>query len=221
MPKKTSSSVQKTPNELVSSVKSSSLNLTDIESDSISKIAKKYFSDNVEWDPEVVKTIIKNELEPAEFSSQKLSVLEFYHYLEKYLWPHYNEEASLDHVISICLLVYEKARQSIPLWDAFADDTEKFSLFFRRIIHLIVDPELPLFFSRQLLIFLIHCFQSFDNNFVRTECLKLVTIGIWAHLAHEGKRDQLFSNYPNLLKLWNTNNKKLAAASKFRRKKKF
>lgn len=47
---------------------------------------------------------------------------------------------------------------------------------------------------------------------VRTECLKLVTIGIWNQLGYEGKREQLFSQYPNLLKLWNSSNKKMNAA---------
>lgn len=49
---------------------------------------------------------------------------------------------------------------------------------------------------------------------VRTECLKLVTIGTWSHLAHQGKREALFAEYPNLLKLWNSANKKMVAASK-------
>lgn len=48
---------------------------------------------------------------------------------------------------------------------------------------------------------------------VRTECLKLVNVGIWSHLAHQSKREQLFAEYPNLLKLWNSSNKKMVAAN--------
>ncbi|KAI9480442.1 MAG: AAA domain-containing protein [Benjaminiella poitrasii] len=184
----------------------------DVESDSISKIAKGHFANKVKWDPKVIDTIVKTELEPSDFSSRKLSILEHYRYLEKYLWPHYNQDASLNHILSICLLVNEKARQNVPLWDAFADDTEKFSLFFKRITQLVIDVNVPLFICRQLLIFLIQSFQSLDTAFVRTECLKLTTIGVWTHLAHDGRREQLFSDYPNLLKLWNTSNKKLNAA---------
>lgn len=98
--------------------------------------------------------------------------------------------------------------------DAFGTDTEKFSLLFKRVIHLLTDSELSLVLSRQVLMFLIQCFQNLENNLVRTECLKLVTIGIWTHLAHQGKREQLFSDYLNLQKLWNSNNKKMVAASK-------
>lgn len=75
------------------------------------------------------------------------------------------------------------------------------------------DNQLPLLLRRQVLVFLIQCFQSFENSFVRTECLKLVSVGIWSHLAHQGKREKLFSDYPALVKLWNSSNKKMVAAS--------
>lgn len=48
---------------------------------------------------------------------------------------------------------------------------------------------------------------------MRTECLKLVTIGIWSHLAHQGKREKMFGEYPALEKLWKSSNKKMVAAS--------
>ena len=76
------------------------------------------------------------------------------------------------------------------------------------------DTSLDLFLTRQLLTFMIICFQSFENDLVRTECLKLVTIGIWTHLAYESTREQLFDSYPNLLKLWNSYQKKWKAAGK-------
>lgn len=76
------------------------------------------------------------------------------------------------------------------------------------------DAELSLFLSRSVLIFMIHCFQSLENELVRTECLKLVTIGIWSHLAHQAKREEFFAEYPNLQKLWNSSNKKMVAAGK-------
>lgn len=98
--------------------------------------------------------------------------------------------------------------------DAFGTDAEKFSLFFKRVIRLLTDAELSLLLSRSVLIFMIHCFQSLENDLVRTECLKLVTIGIWSHLAHQGKREEFLVDYPNLQKLWNSSNKKMVAAGK-------
>jgi len=97
--------------------------------------------------------------------------------------------------------------------DAFESDTSKFASFFQRVIQLMADNQLPLLLRRQVLVFLIQCFQSFENSTVRTACLKLVTIGIWSHLAHQGKREKMFSEYPALEKLWNSSNKKMVAAS--------
>lgn len=37
-------------------------------------------------------------------------------YLENYLWPHFDEEASTEHVLSIMAMVNEKFRQTLPAW---------------------------------------------------------------------------------------------------------
>ncbi|KAG2235903.1 P-loop containing nucleoside triphosphate hydrolase protein [Thamnidium elegans] len=212
MYQKTTLPLHASPSE-ASSYRQRNLTLTEIQSDSVSKLAEKYFGGKkVKWDPKVVETIMNEELVASNFSSHKLVLLELSHYLEKFLWPNYDEDSSLNHVISICLIVNEKSRQNVSPWDAFGTDAEKFSLFFKRVIRLLTNADLSLFLSRSVLIFLIQCFQSLENDLVRTECLKLVTIGIWNQLAHEGKREQMFNEYPNLLKLWNSSNKKMAAA---------
>jgi hypothetical protein len=60
------------------------LTLSEIQSDSISKIAEKHFSGKkVKWDPKVVETIMETELVPSHFSSHKILLLEFSQYLEK------------------------------------------------------------------------------------------------------------------------------------------
>ncbi|KAI8645377.1 hypothetical protein BD408DRAFT_411814 [Parasitella parasitica] len=197
------------PGKVSCSTQRNNLTLDDIQSDSIAQIAEKHFGS---WDPQVVESVFKDELEPSLFSSRKLLVLDYYQYLEKFLWPNYDANASLNHVLSICLIVNEKARQNIALWDAFESDSSKFTNFFQRVIHMITDNQLPILLRRQLLVFLIQCFQSFENSFVRVECLKLVTIGIWSQLAHQDKREQLFGDYPTLEKLWNFSNKKMVAA---------
>ncbi|KAG1115092.1 hypothetical protein G6F42_014025 [Rhizopus arrhizus] len=207
---KTTLPLHAAPSEVSSSRQRNNLTLADIQSDSIAHIAEKHFNS---WDPQVVENVFKNELEPSLFSPRKLLLLEYCQYLEKFLWPNYDENASLNHVLSICLMVNEKARQNISLWDAFESDTSKFASFFQRVIQLMADNQLPLLLRRQVLVFLIQCFQSFENSTVRTACLKLVTIGIWSHLAHQGKREKMFSEYPALEKLWNSSNKKMVAAS--------
>lgn len=93
-------------------------------------------------------------------------------------------------------------------------DSERFSNLFQRVIRLLVDDDVSLSCQIPTITFLIYCLQSFDIAPVQTECLKLFTIGIWSNLAYESRREQMFTDYPFLRKLWNSSNKKLAAASK-------
>ncbi|KAG0164199.1 hypothetical protein DFQ28_008930 [Apophysomyces sp. BC1034] len=192
------------------------LTIEDIESDSISKIAAKHYSTKVKWDPKVVENIIKSELEPTNYDPRKLMLLEYTQYLEKYLWPYFDsQKASLNHVLSICLVVNEKFRQRVSPWDAFTSEPSKFSAFFERVIRLAVPPisqDLPLFVQRLVLVFLIHCFQSLENPLVRTECLKLVSIGTWTQLAKESRRESMFNEFVPLRKLWNSSKRKFDAA---------
>lgn len=93
-------------------------------------------------------------------------------------------------------------------------DSERFFNLFQRVIRLLVDDDVSLSCQIPTITFLIYCLQSFDIAPVQTECLKLFTIGIWSNLAYESRREQMFTDYPFLRKLWNSSNKKLAAASK-------
>lgn len=49
-----------------------------------------------------------------------IQILEYSSYLEYYLWPHFQADVPFEHVASIVLLVNEKAREGMPLWDGFA-----------------------------------------------------------------------------------------------------
>ncbi|KAG2227972.1 hypothetical protein INT45_011996, partial [Circinella minor] len=192
------------------------LTLEDINSDSISKIAQQHYSTNKKpkWDPSVVETIVEKELD--NFNSRKIMLLEYTQYLEKYLWPFFDAEtATLNHVLSICLLVNEKFRQRVSPWDTFESDPAKFVSFFGRVTRLVVPPlseELSLRIRRIILIFVIHCFQSLENPLVRKECLKLVPITIWSNFAQDSRRETIMNEYPHLRKLWNSAKKKFDAA---------
>ncbi|KAI7863636.1 P-loop containing nucleoside triphosphate hydrolase protein [Spinellus fusiger] len=194
------------------------LTLKDIQSDSISKLAEKHFgqSKNISWDPTVVETIMETELVPTNYDPKKLMLLEFAQYLEKYLWPYFDsKKASLNHVLSICLVVNEKFRQRVSPWDAFSSDPAKFSSFFGHVTRLALcskSHSLSLNDRTSLLLFLIHCFQSLENPLVRSECLKLVSIFIWSNLACESRCESVLNEFAPLRKLWNSGQKKFDAA---------
>lgn len=61
------------------------LTLEDIQSDPLTKIADQHFGKKVQWKPEVIEKIVEKELEPSNFSTRKLAVLEHHQYLEKVL----------------------------------------------------------------------------------------------------------------------------------------
>ncbi|KAI9315690.1 P-loop containing nucleoside triphosphate hydrolase protein [Dichotomocladium elegans] len=193
------------------------LTLQDVQSDPISEIAKKSFgADKPKWNASIVESIMEKELRPNNYDSQKVMLLEFTQYLEKFLWPFFDKEtATLNHVLSICLVVNEKFRQRVSPWDTFAEDPVKFAGFFDRVVRLMVPPQsdqLSLHIRRIVLVFLIHCFQSLEHSMVRHECLKLVPITMWANFAHDARRDTIFGEFMQLRKLWNSAHKKLNAA---------
>ena len=45
-------------------------------------------------------------------------------YLDRYLWPHYSEAASSQHVMSIAAMVVERARENVPAWACFAGTSQ-------------------------------------------------------------------------------------------------
>ncbi|CEJ03230.1 hypothetical protein RMCBS344292_17218 [Rhizopus microsporus] len=182
------------------------------QSDGLQQIIDAHFTNNIKWDPEIVEIIFTKELLPFDFASHKLQQLEVAEYFEKYLWPHFDSTASVNHIISTCLMLNEKFHQNAVNWDKLLD-SERFSNLFQRVIRLLVDDDVSLSCQIPAITFLIYCLQSFDIAPVQTECLKLFTIGIWSNLAYESRREQMFTDYPFLRKLWNSSNKKLAAAN--------
>ena len=47
-------------------------------------------------------------------------LLEISQYLENYLWPNFDAAtASLEHIMSIILMVNEKFRENVPAWTCF------------------------------------------------------------------------------------------------------
>ncbi|CAG8611326.1 5479_t:CDS:10, partial [Scutellospora calospora] len=185
--------------------------LQEIQKDSISLLAQEYWlaKDPTarEWDPNIVEEIYFKELERNRFETKKLMLLEFSQYLEKYLWPNFNgEKASLAHVLSIVLMVNEKFRERVSVWDCFVNMPDQFSSFFIRVLRLTISPlsdTLTLQVRRFLLVFLIHAFQSLENQLLRTECMILVSLVTWHCFGSSSLREQEFASDKDLKKRWN------------------
>ena len=95
---------------------------------------------------------------------------------------------------------------------AFADDSERFSSFFRRVLSMSIDPSLSAPFRTHLLSFLLSAFQSLDNGLIRKECAPLVSISIWHNLVSEAARERKFEEHGQLRKAWRAAAKRYEAA---------
>eukprot|EP00002_Diphylleia_rotans_P007289 TRINITY_DN1680_c0_g1_i2.p1 TRINITY_DN1680_c0_g1~~TRINITY_DN1680_c0_g1_i2.p1 ORF type:complete len:1430 (+),score=347.90 TRINITY_DN1680_c0_g1_i2:54-4343(+) len=153
------------------------------------------------FDPTLVADIYHTELKTNE--STRLMLLEFSGYLENYLWPNFDARtSSVEHVLSIMMIVNEKFRESVPAWDCFQRrEPAVFNQFFQRVIHLRTQHALSPAEKRVYIIFLIRVFQSLENELLRKPCLKLVSLPLWRNLNPKRRQREL-KQTPELEKHW-------------------
>ncbi|KAF8988830.1 hypothetical protein BGZ52_010807 [Haplosporangium bisporale] len=183
--------------------------LKDIQNDSVAVLAEAWIGGTAEtpseFVPQLIERVYNDELVKHDYSITKLTLLEVSQYLEKFLWPHYDADASsTTHILSIVLMVNEKFRGRFEAWGAFEQSPEKFSAFFADVLKLCLQEseKISLRVKRYLLLFMINCFQSLENPLVRSECMRLVSLSIWHSLLSEATREVEFKEYPQLLKFW-------------------
>merc|ERR1711964_846650 len=100
------------------------------------------------------------------------------------------------------MMVNEKFRENVPAWEAIEIRKEKFAGFFEKVLDLQDDiGQLSLREQGFYLSFLIHCFQSLEQEFVRSCCLKLTGMQSWFHL-NELHRQKLVAANPKLAVVW-------------------
>lgn len=190
-----------------------SITLNEIQRDRITRIALENWSVTLKGDDKpafnaaLVSEIYKTELLVPSGSKpvplQRVMVLEISQYLENYLWPNFDaESASFEHVMSIILMVNEKFRENVPAWRGFRDRKEDFELLFKRILTLKDQGrELNLAEKTNYIVFMIHCFQSLEDEMVRGPVLKLVSLQLWHYLSL-GRLQMELSLHDQLIEHW-------------------
>lgn len=130
-------------------------------------------------------------------------VLEFSQYLENYLWPNYKSEASYAHMLSIVIMVNEKFRERVQVWQAFRKNNEHFPDFFQQVLRACFKDELLINIKEQtaLLVFLNHCFNSMEEALCRDQVKRLVSLSMWISLQ-PARREYEFKNFPKWKKYW-------------------
>uniref|UniRef100_A0A5S6R4R1 Intron-binding protein aquarius n=1 Tax=Trichuris muris TaxID=70415 RepID=A0A5S6R4R1_TRIMR len=175
--------------------------------DDLIKIASQYWapftSDHAAFKPQVVADIYCKELLRKGFTLRQVMLLEFSQYLERFLWPNYEaDSSSVEHLLSILVMVNEKFRGRSPVWDIFASRPEQFAKMFRKVLSASLDHStLTLPEKTIVIVFLGHCFNSVEVDLVRTLIQKLVSLPSWICLPAE-TRNSLLSRHPKLKKIW-------------------
>lgn len=78
----------------------------------------------------------------------------------------------------------EKFRENVPAWDGFVGGPEKFAAFFGAVLTLRGNAASWQTHERvTYMLFIIHCFQSLEQEAVRKQALQLVSLPLWHALS--------------------------------------
>lgn len=187
-----------------------------INADRITQLANKYWAphtmdSHLSFSSQIVEDIYIQELCASKFSIRRIMMLEFSQYLENFLWPNYNAKtATRAHTMSIVVMVNEKFRERVQVWEAFEKSPEHFPEFFENVLEACLEDSIMDFDLKEqtaLIVFLNHCFNSMEVLLVREEVKRLVSLSMWISLQ-QGRRELEFRKYPKWRKYWKVIRKK-------------
>lgn len=187
----------------------------EIQSDVLTEYAAKYWAPHSQeskhvFDAKLIEKIYQKELLSSRFQVRRIMLLEFSQYLECYLWPNFDEiNSSKSHVMSICMMVNEKFREKVPMWETFTRDPANFPGLIRRVMDLNLDDSGDISIKEQtmVLLFLNHCFNSLEVDLIREEIQKLISLRMWSCIL-PGRLEQELKIFPKYRKYWNLIKKK-------------
>ncbi|KAI8476245.1 MAG: hypothetical protein J3K34DRAFT_511964 [Monoraphidium minutum] len=209
------------------------LTVQEIEKDRITQLAAKHWSAAAlaaaaaagkpppPFDAALVEKLYKSELgggaEGRPPPVKRVMLLEVSQYLENWLWPHFDASgASAAHVMSIVAMVNQKFREGVPAWTCFHTREDAFSGFFRRVLELRAPEPLAALSQHErtaYVLFFTNVFASLEDEMVRGQALRLVSLPLW-HALGPGRLQLELHAQPALAKRWKALLKKDAKAAK-------
>ncbi|OXU23077.1 hypothetical protein TSAR_003253, partial [Trichomalopsis sarcophagae] len=181
-----------------------------INADRITQLANKYWAPQTSdshqaFSAQIVDDIYIEEICVSKFSIRRIMMLEFSQYLEKYLWPNYNAEvATRAHTMSIVVMVNEKFRERVQVWEAFEKLPNQFPGFFKHVLEACLEDSIQDYDLKEqtaLVVFLNHCFNSMEVALVREQVKRLVSLSMWISLQ-QGRRELEFKKIPKWKKYY-------------------
>ncbi|KAK6179554.1 hypothetical protein SNE40_011884 [Patella caerulea] len=189
--------------------KRGALTVEQIQSDKITQLAQEFWSteaikNGAAFNPGIIEEIYKEEIIKTNFSSKRIMMLEFSRFLENYLWKNYDpNKSTLAHIMSIAVIVNEKVREHVPAWEAFTNKPLHFPAFIHKVLDLSLAESGPsLKEQTNLLVFIVHCFNSLEVDLIREQIQKLVSLPIWENIL-PGRREELFKTNTKYKKVFN------------------
>ncbi|KAJ2473382.1 hypothetical protein GGI02_000896 [Coemansia sp. RSA 2322] len=166
-------------------------------------------ADGARWDAGVADEIMAQHIAGRQYARSSVQALERLQYLERALWPHYTVQSSDAHVLSIVLLINEKRQQGVDVWGWIGGG---FAGLLQHVVALTADRILgPLrrtvggmdaVAARVAVVqFLVAAFGSLEVDHVRSACLELVGVGMWAHAESQVLMEREYAAEPQLRRL--------------------
>ncbi|XP_047322959.1 RNA helicase aquarius [Impatiens glandulifera] len=217
---------EKTSDSQTGSNVPSSITLSEIQRDRLTKIAMENWSkadggeggSNKPFSPELVNEIYETELVVKSGRNpvplQRVMILEVSQYLENYLWPNFDPKtASFEHVMSMILMINEKFRENIAAWSCFYSRKDMFKEFLECVLRLKEGRSLSIAEKTNYLLFMINAFQSLEDEIVSQNILRLASLQCWHSLSYGRFQMELCLNR-DLMKRWKRTTKKAKEAMK-------
>ncbi|KII74383.1 Intron-binding protein aquarius [Thelohanellus kitauei] len=138
---------------------------------------------DVPFDKAIVEEVYVKYLKSNNFERRQVMILEFTRYLENYLWRFFNSETeSIEHVLSIILVINEKYRSKISPWECLVNnDTFADHLFI--LIYRMAFNETITFRERcHIVEFFTNCINSLEVDLIRKQLQDIVSISSWTCL---------------------------------------
>ncbi|XP_077992997.1 RNA helicase aquarius-like [Glandiceps talaboti] len=180
-----------------------------INADVLTQLASNYWAPHSNlprkpFDVKVIEDIYRKELLGSKFAIRRVMLLEFSQYLENYLWPNFQpEKSSQAHCLSIAVMINEKFREKVPAWQVFKNNPEHFPAFFRKVLELSLAEESVISIREKalLLTFIIHCFNSLEEDLIREQVQRLLSLAMWKCLL-PGRLEQELKANSKYKKFW-------------------
>ncbi|XP_058466843.1 RNA helicase aquarius [Malaya genurostris] len=216
----------KASDEPAAKMRKGALTVAQINADELTFLANRFWAPDTvgnheSYNPSVIEEIYRREICESRFSMRRIMMLEFSQYLENYLWPNYcGEKSTRAHLMSIVVMLNEKFREKVEVWQIFDNRADQFPIFFQNVLEACLEEITVTPFNMReqtsLLVFLNHCFNSMEVELCRNQAKRLVSLAMWSCLQPR-RREQELKEIPEWKKFW----KRLQKRDKPEMKEKF